>query len=308
MSGAVERFLGASRSLADVNRLPAVGVQRQERFDADGVEQVVLGRMLAQVAVIPMQTDVVTLVGYGGDKAMLERLSVSVRGGRLTVSGEVPLLPGRSSGTYFFGDSVTVNVTGSGSFTSFSSGSGSKRLIVDSREVDLDRAIQIGIVVPVSMGVKVAGMAGAIGVAGDLAGVLDFSPSLTVDLYAHRVGSLAGDVSGASHAVIERVDGEAAVEISGSGAVALGGVDGAADLHVSGSGLISIAGGRTDRLRARVSGSGRIRHDGVVTGDARLRVSGSGSVSAARVEGDVDRSVSGSGTVRANGERHTSRW
>lgn len=306
--GVVERLLGASRGLAGVDRLPAVGVQRQERFDAAGVKQVVLGRMLAQVVVMPMPTDVVTLVGYGGDASMLERLSASVRGGRLTVSGQVPFVPGSGGGAFFFGDAATVNVSGAGSFTSYSGGSASTRLVADGREVDLDRSIQIGLVVPVSMNVKVVGVVGAIGITDDVAGELDFSPSLTTDLYARGVGSLTGDVSGAARAVVERVDGDAQFEVSGSGKVDLGQVGGAADLRVSGSGSIAVTGGASRRLRARVSGSGSVRHGGVVTGDARLRVSGSGSVSAAAVEGDVDRSVTGSGTARVGGRRFDRDW
>ena len=150
MSDEVERFLGASRILSNMDHLPQRGWQRQERFGAAGVDRVVLGQMLSQVAIVPMAVDAVTVIRYDGDETTLSGLSATVRGRSLMVQGPVPFTPGGSlGGNFFFGDTVSVTSV-SGSFTNITvngvSGTRAASIIFDGREVDLSRSIRVGVI------------------------------------------------------------------------------------------------------------------------------------------------------------------
>lgn len=302
---AVERFLGAGRMMSDRNNLPTTG-RRQERFPA--VRKIVLGRMVAQVAIIPMPVAQISLIGYDGDAEMMSALRGSIEGGVLRLNGEIPFKPGSANNAFGRTSGIFVggNVVIGGSSFSSSSGGGDT-IILDGREVDLGRSIRFGLVVPQDVDVKIGGLIGAIGITDHLDGELDFSPSVRAELVARSVESLVGDLNGSGKATVGAVTGDADMEVSGSGSFQVGSVSGKVDAQVSGSGDISVGGGASHKLRASVSGSGMIHHNGVVTGDARLSVSGSGEVTAATVRGEVDRSVSGSGYIRANGKTYRKR-
>lgn len=294
MSGTeVERFFSTSQSLSSRDNLPTRQAKRQENFSASNISKIVLGRMLAQVAIVPMPgIDYIALLGYGGDREMLAAVHGRIEGTTLKLEGEIPFKPGSSSGSFggggvFIGGNVTI-VGSSYSSVSSSGGSGGDTIILNNREVDLDRAIQFTLMVPSTLNVKVSGLIGAIGITDYLDAELDFSPSIRAELVADGVKSLIGD-------------------LKGSGKASLTSVMESADLEVSGSGNITISRGASRKFRGSVSGSGNVSHYGTVRGDARLRVSGSGSAIATRVEGEVDRSVTGSGRVTVNGKTYRPR-
>lgn len=308
----IEQFLSASTALADPRNLPAVQGDREQRYDASPVRTLVLGRMLAQAAIVPSRTGQITVGLAGGDDAMFAALQGRVEAGRLHLDGELPFKPGSGGGGF---NSYGGNVfAGGGSFSSMTivngrvSGGGGSTFIINGREVDLERGMQLVIAAPVSVNVVVRDLVGAVGITDTLDGNVDFSPSFHASLVAGQVGHLAGDVTGSGSAEVRHVAGDAELEVSGSGQFYLGGVDGGVQARISGSGSVTIAGGTSRSLRARVSGSGSIRHDGTVMGSADLKVSGSGSISSRKVEGGFDQKVTGSGTISVNGQTYRPRW
>lgn len=313
----VDRFLAAG-PLADRSFLPTGPGLGQDRYRAADIDRVVLGRMLAQVAVVPMPgLDTITVVAHDGDRAMIAALTGTVQGRTLRLEGDIPFKPGTASGFgsgNYIGGNVTVTgmtvINGRVVSGATVSGSGSigDTIIVNGREVDLARSIRLVVVVPARIDLAVRDLVGAVGITDDLDGVLDFAPALRATLVAAAVAHFEGDLSGAGRATVAAVHGDAAISVSGSGTLTLGTVAGNVDARVSGSGDVSIQGGTTRRLRAQVSGSGDIRHGGTVTGDARLRVSGSGDIRIATVAGDLDHAVSGSGEITANGRTYRPRW
>lgn len=315
----VERFLGASRELADRGGLPQRRGQTHEEFKASGLTKIVLGRMLAQAAVLPMDVDRITVVSYDGDAQMLNALRGTVKGSVLHLEGDIPFKPGSGrnnvfgSGVHvsnvFVGGNITISSVGGSSFTSISGGgAGGDMMILNGREVDLERYIRIAVIIPRTLDVKVGGFVGAVGFTDDLDGNLDFSPSIRAELTAQYVHSLQGELRGSGKATLAGVLNDADLDVSGSGSFDIGSVGGSVRAKVAGSGDVVVRGGTSRQLRASVSGSGDIRHRGTVTGDARLRVSGSGNVTALAVQGEVDSSVSGSGQITANGRTYRPRW
>ena len=305
----VERFLGASASLANRNNLPTRKGRRQEQFSTSHISRVEFGQMLAQVAVVPMDVDRITLIGYDGDEEMLRAVRGYVEGSTLKLEGQIPFLPGGGSGRgshMVFGD-VVGGVTIMGGSVYAGGSIGGDVIMSHGRVVDLDRAIQFALVVPTTMNIKVSDLIGAIGITDHLDATLDFSPSIRAELSASSVNALIGDIHGSGKVTLDSVSDNADLEVSGSGSFHVGSVGGEIQAKVSGSGDVTINGGNSRRLRATVSGSGNVNHHGVVTGGARLRVSGSGHVNAVRVDGDVDAKVSGSGSIYANGRSYEPR-
>ncbi|MDB5185342.1 MAG: hypothetical protein JWN38_1150 [Candidatus Saccharibacteria bacterium] len=303
----LELFLGIAPALAEGRGLPtAASDYKYSRQLGAGVRTIVLDTMLAQVAVLPQQTDQVTLVVYGGDDEMIGRLVPVVTNGVLTLKGDLPYKPGSASqnmrgGNVFIGGNVTIS---GGSFSSVDN----NVLIINGREVDLERAMQLVLMVPQGINLKVRGLVGAVGVGPGLGGEIDFSASLNTRLFANDATSLTGDVAGSGSAEVLLVDGDVDVEISGSGRFNIGQATGKIEAKISGSGRVTIAGGRSRSLRASVSGSGKITHQGSLVGDARLRVSGSGKIEVGTVGGELDHNISGSGKITANGQTYKSRW
>lgn len=311
-----DRFFAASTTLANRANLPAGPGLGQQQYPAANIDRVVLGRMLAQVAVVPMPgIDTVTVVAHGGDKAMLAALRGTVEGRTLRLEGTIPFKPGTASsfgsGT-FIGGNVTVTgmtvVNGRVVSGSTVTGGSGDTIILNGREVDLDRSIRLVVVIPTTVDLAVRDLIGAVGITGDLDGVLDFAPAVRCDLVAAGIAAFEGELRGSGKATIAAVSGDADIQVSGSGTCILGSVAGSVDAKVSGSGDVTIQAGSTRRLRAQVSGSGDIRHGGTVTGSARLRVSGSGDVRVATVTGEIDQSVAGSGAITANGRTYRPRW
>ncbi|WP_335991693.1 GIN domain-containing protein [Glycomyces sp. MUSA5-2] len=312
------RFPTASTDLANRASLPTGPGLGQQQYAAAEVDKIILGKMLAQVAVVPMPgVDTITVVAHGGDSAMLAALRGTVTGRTLRLEGTLPFKPGtaRTSGSVnYIGGNVTVTgmtvingrvvsgttVTGSGSL--------GDTVILDGREVDLDRSIQLVVVIPARLDLAVRDLIGAVGITDDLAGFLDFAPSVRCDLVAAGVNDFEGELRGSGRVTVAAVAFDADVQVTGSGTCVLGSVAGAADLKISGSGDVTVQGGTTTRLRAQVTGSGDIRHGGTVTGKARLRVSGSGDIRVHTVTGEVDQGVAGSGEITANGQTYRPRW
>jgi hypothetical protein len=317
MSTDPERYMGAGSAMAVRDKLPTGRGRWQKQYSSTQASKVVLGKMLGHVAVVPMPVSQCTVIGYDGDQEMLDALMCRTDGRTLFLEGELPFKAGGAARGGFGGGGVfsvgDMTVISGGGFTSVSSGSGTiianGMMIVDGREVDLDRYIRVVVMVPSTTDVKVSGVIGVTGITDDLDGAVDFSPVIQSRLVASgSVGSLSADISGSGQAEIRgSVTGDAEIEISGSGAVSAGTVDGAADARISGSGHVDIEAGRTRRMNASVSGSGSVSHAGTVTGNARLRVSGSGSIVVAHALGDVDPRVTGSGFVKVNGATHRPR-
>lgn len=311
MTADIERFMSSGQALADVRNLPTGQGQWQEHYSAGEARTIVLGRMLAQVAIVPMGNRC-SVIGVDGDPEMLAAITTRSDGRTLRIEGGLPFKPGGGNGpfrgTFFSGGNVTMTV-GSVGGSFYSSGGGRSTFIINGREVDLDRYIRLVLAVPAAANVQVRGLVGAAGIAGDLDGDLEFSPSYRAELVtAGRVGSLTGDITGSGSATIGAVDGNAEIEVSGSGSVRTGSVGGTVDARISGSGSVGIDGGVSTRLRASVDGSGHVDHRGEISGDARLRVSGSGQIYVSTVYGDVDPEVSGSGSISANGKTYRPRW
>lgn len=310
MTTEVERFMSAGHALADIRNVPAGQGQWQRQYSTGQAGTVILGRMLAQVAVVPVNAGRCTLTGADGDPQMLAALTARLEGGALRIEGAIPFKPGSGHGPFrgtFSGSGITV-ISG-GSFSCSSSGGSGHTVIIDGREVDLSRYIRLVLAVPPATSVRVSDFLGTIGITGDLQGSLDFSPSFLAELVAAgSVGSLTGDLTGSGSAMLGAVAGDADIEVSGSGSFRIGEVLGNVTAKISGSGSVAIGGGTSTQLRASVSGSGSVSHQGVTTGDARLRVSGSGQVCAATIYGAVDPKVSGSGSITANGRTYRPRW
>lgn len=310
----IEQFLGAGRELADRKGLPTSHPRINRSWSPREVHTIKLGTMLGQVAIMPQQTDRVSLVGYGGDELMINHLRANVQGGVLYVEGELPFKPGHSggfgNGSYnVFGDGIVItggSVHIGGSFSSGGRG-GQRMLIVNGREVDLSRYIQLALIVPVGINVRIGDMVGAVGIGPNLGGTLDFSARFDTHVFAYDVTELTGEVSGQGHAEVQSVRDSADIHVSGQGDFVLGSVGGKFDAHVSGQGNIRVGGGNSRSMRARVSGQGSIGHHGTVLGSATLKVSGMGSINAFRVSGDVDARVTGMGQIVANGRVYHSR-
>ncbi|HEX8182634.1 MAG TPA: DUF2807 domain-containing protein [Candidatus Saccharimonadales bacterium] len=309
----IEQFLGAGRDLADRKGLPTTRPRIIESWNPHEVHTIKLETMLGQVAIMPQQTDHVSLAGFGGDEEMISRLRANVQSGVLNIEGELPFKPGQSGGGSHnvFGDNVVIMsgsaYIGGGSFSTNGRG-GQRRLIVGGREVDLSRHIQLAIIVPVGTNVRVGDIVGAVGIGPNLGGALDFTARFDTHIFAYDVTELTGEVIGQGHAEVQLVQESADVHVSGQGNFILGSVSGKFDARVSGQGNIRVAGGSSRSMRARVSGQGSIDHRGTVLDSANLRVSGMGSINANRVSGDVDARVSGMGNIVANGRTYRPRW
>lgn len=307
MSAQVEKFLGASAALANRNNLPTSKGRTHQSFGC-GISKVVLGRMLAQIAIVPMAVTEISLIGHDGDEQMFGALEGRVERGILKLEGEIPFKPGSArhsfGGGVFMGGNVTIS---GGAFSSFSSGGSDGSIILNGREVDLDRAIRLVLIIPNTTNIEVTGLIGAVGITDYLDAELDFSPSIRAELVAGDVKSLIGDLSGSGKASIASVMKSADLEISGSGSFTIGEVYESVDAKVSGSGNVTISRGTSRTLRGSVSGSGNVSHYGTVLGNAHLRVSGSGNVVARAVQGKVYRRVTGSGQITVNGETYRPR-
>lgn len=307
-----DRFFAASTALASRDTLPTGPGRSQSTYDTADIDRIVLGRMLAQIAVVPMPSaSTITVVAHDGDQAMLSALHGSIQGRTLRLDGDMPFKPGTStsfgSGT-FIGGNVTSMTVVNGRVVSGSTSSGGGTIILDGREVDLARSIKLVLAVPPTIDLAVRDLIGAVGITGDLEGDLDFAPTVQTHLVAAGVADFYGDLRGSGRATIAAVSGDADIQVSGSGTCILGSVTGNVNATISGSGDVTIQSGTTRRLRAQVSGSGDIRHGGTVAGDARLSVSGSGDIRIATVTGDVDHSVAGVGEITANGRTYSPRW
>lgn len=315
VSTEIEQFLGAGRNLADRKGLPTSRPQINQSWKPREVRTIKLGTMLGQVAIMPQQTDRVSLAGFGGDEQMISRLRTVVRDGTLYVEGELPFKPVRSSrfggGSYnLFGDGVVITGDSLHIGGGFSTGGrgGQRMLIVDGREVDLSRYIQLVLVVPVGTNVRVGDMVGAVGIGPSLGGALDFSARFDTRIFAYDVTELTGKVSGQGCVEVQLVHQSADIQVSGQGDFILGSVGDEFDASVSGQGSIRVNGGNSRSMRASVSGQGSIIHDGTVLGGASLKVSGMGDINARKVSGAVDARVSGMGKIVANGKTYRSRW
>ena len=294
-----------------VNNYEAILTREYKTTPATGLTRVKLGEMYAQVAVVPTDTDTVT-VAAGGDNELANTLTSTVKQSTLHLESELPFKDGATGNTVSTGANIVMGTISdmtivNGVITNFSGSNGSTT-IINGREVDTERGIQVVVYLPRHMTIYVGDVYGTVAIVKPHDGDLIFAPTSQCDLQTDDVhGDVEIDLSGSSQGDIGRVKGSADVDVSGSGSVNFNAVEGAFVAQISGSGDATIAEGTTSRMRASVSGSGDIQVHSTVTNDARLRVSGSGKITVREVGGDVDTNVSGSGTITANGERYRRR-
>lgn len=321
MSNPVELLLANSAQLARRDNLPATQARRQEHFNADGITKVELGSALALVAVVPMPgIDFINLFAYDGDEEILSTLHGHVRDSTLKVTADVPFKPAQSQhhrgnsvngtifGTYISADTVYGDINigsfGGNSFTSMSGGGGTT-IIIDGREVDLERPIRFALMVPDTMNLKVSGLIGAVGITDYLNAKLTFVPSHEVELMADSLKSVTAKLSGSGRLKLRRVDETAKITISGSGHFTTDSVGGKVDATVSGSGTIVVNGGTSSGLEVNVSGSGTVHHNGKVDGPVEIGVSGVANVNVrSTTDDDPEVTIRGVATVMINGRVH----
>jgi hypothetical protein len=318
----LERIMQAGPALSQGQGLPTQQPLIDETFNAEGgasgLSKVVFGTMLAQIAVIPREgIDRVYLRGFG-DPEMLKSLKGRIVGNTLTIEGELPFKPGShpSSGTSFgsgrfqsnvfssMGNVTIVNGTVSGG--SFSS-DGGYTVSIDGREVDLERIIQLAVMVPVNSSIQIRKTIGAIGVSGVLGGQLSIKASGFTNVFANEVGSFKGSFSGSVQSEITTVRGDFDTDMSGSGRVVAGSVGGKVSVDTSGSAQVVINGGTSRSAKVDISGNGTMVHRGTVTGDVEVDISGSARVFIAAAQGEVDVDISGSGQANVNGQTYQMR-
>jgi hypothetical protein len=100
MTTEVERFMAAGHALADISNLPTGQGQWQRQYRIGQAGTVTLGRMLAQVAIVPMAADRATVVGVDGDPDMLAALTARDNGRGLRIEGDIPFKPGSGHGPF----------------------------------------------------------------------------------------------------------------------------------------------------------------------------------------------------------------
>lgn len=300
-----EKILGTSKSLATGHGLPTTTPDLTQEFQVDDVHTLVLDSLIGQIAVLPQQTNKVTLTGYG-DGDTLAHIQASVRNGALTIHGQLPYKPGNrsASGIVIGGGSIILV---NNHIIDSNIGRGEAVPVTNNEEIDTSRPLTLKLTVPQGTNLRIKEVIGVIGVGPELKGEIDFSTTLSTHLFAHDAIGLNGDISGDSSAEIASVTGDVDVEVSGNGSFRIGQASGKIAARINGNGSVAVEGGHSQSLRASVSGSGRIMHHGGIDGHARLRISGSGKIAIDSIKGDVDHTISGSGSITANGQSF-GRW
>lgn len=299
-----------------------------------------LGLMLAKVIIVPENTNHVAMRLHSGSEELFNKLRATVRSGKLSITCDLPYKTGAAGGALrgmFSRNHGNIHVSGSGIVVSGSgdihvSGGnihigggrrGSSVMIIDGREVDLSKKLEIGLIVPINTNVEVDELIGDTIISRNLGGRLQLAIKSKSTVNAQAVGVLSGFVSGHGDVAIGAVAGDcdfslggqgdctigavagnATVELSGQGECELSSVAGRFNSRVSGQGSIKVKGGVSTSMEGRVSGQGSISHRGAITGDARLQVSGMGDIRVARVNGRVEPRVSGLGKIIANGRTY----
>lgn len=294
-----------------VNNHEAILTREHKTIPERGLTRLKLGQMYAQIAVVPTDTDSIT-VAAGGDNKLADALTATVKQSTLHLESDLPFKPEATSNTISMGSNIVrgniSDMTIVNGVVTNMSGSNGNTTIVNGRELDTERGIQVVVYLPRHMKIHVKEVYGDVNIIKPHNNDLIFTPATQCNL---QTDDLDGDVeigiSGSSQANIGRVAGGVDVGISGSASINFTSVDGAMNAQISGSASVTIAGGTTSRMRAIVSGSGSIQALGTITNDARLRVSGSGNITARQVDGDLDTTVNGSGMIMANGQSYCRR-
>ena len=306
--------------------------------------------MLAAVSIVPVAgMSSVSMLAYEGDMQMIAALRGRVAGNELILEGEIPFKESssrrsfRSRGSYtritggvrsFSGDIVIGAIVGD---NNISIGSGMESINIDGREVDLDRAIRVVVIVPSTMNFKVTDALGEIGIADSLDATLDYSSTIKTKLVASHVRFLSGSCAGSSSARIARVShgismstggsssiaisdgttpalslrtggsstfkhlgeilGDATLVSEGSSEIDLGEVRGVVNADTSGSSELTIFEGVSTQLTVKASGNSEVKHEGVINGDVIIGMSGSSEATLREVRGHLSVDASNSSEI-----------
>ena len=265
MSTAVELYLDAATDLANRIGLPTEQPKWSKQYNSGDINTIALNKMLAQVAVLPGSSNQIVICGYG-DEQMLNTLYATQSGDTLQLAADIPFKPGQSQSRNF--SSGNIHISGGGTvFSSFSGGSFSMSsggatiingtMIINGREVDLDRKIMLVIMMPATMNVTVGKVIGAVGIADILNGELAVNTDGMAKVIAYDVLSFSCDFSGSVTAQLGIVRQNASVEASGSGRIFANSVGGKLDVQISGSARVNVEGGHSESARVKISGSGK---------------------------------------------------
>lgn len=290
-------LLSASCDLANDKVLPPSHSCTANRTWAPGkVHTIKLKTMLGLIAVLPQQTDRVTLAVYGSDKQMIN-LRTNVQGGVLNIEGELPFKPSLLDGLLGFrGVDLSFSVPGV-----------RRILFVDGRRIDLSRYIQLVLTVPIGTNVSIGNLIGAIGIGSNL-GRLDFSSSFDANVYARSVAVFTGEIRGHNKVQVRRVDNSTAINVSGRGSCVIGSVGGVFNAHASDFGKVHVEGSRSHAMRAEVSGHASIRHGGIVLGETHLWARDTGTIDVRQIKGKIHSRASDLGVITVDSQMCDMHW
>ncbi len=293
-------FFSAGRELMDRSNLPHGQVRQQ--FNAPEITKILLDDMLAQVAVVPTRTDQVKLLSAGGDEEMLRALQCTVNHGTLHLHGKVPYRPTSQrrgpSATTPSDDMSTVRQTStnrSGDNTTIST---------NGNVVDLDRGIQLIVLMPETIHLEVRGLVGCMAITDELDATLDVQSSIRTDLFAGRVRKLRFDTKSTSQLLVESVATDATLSIFGHSECEIGSIGGDIALSIQGVGTVAIRGGTSKSLSCTCLGTVDVQHHGTIAGTAHVNLVGRGDVVLREVQGQVRVSSLGLGTIQVNGHEY----
>jgi hypothetical protein len=296
MSGAPYGFTpDKARELATRTFAVHPTIYADDSWNSKTVHTVRLGKMLATVSVIPqIRNDIAVTVS--GDKEMIGKLQLTVTDGVLTLDGAIPYTDphSRSGGTTVFGGTSNKTIV-------FNSVVGGRNIVGDNiivgGDIDLERAIDVCVVIPLSTDVHIQGTVGAVGIGANPEGSLTVNLSGWTTVCAIEVNSADVGLSGSANVAVDKVNGSATIGMSGSSEFESKSIHGAVKIDKSGSSTVYIEGGTSSRLTVQKSGSGSVHHLGTVNGPIDLSGSGSGVMLVAAVNGDASFSISGSGRM-----------
>lgn len=197
------KFFACCRELANQDLPCDPRINRLwSRFD---VQEVVLGSMLARVAVSPRGGVSDVMLFVNSSRRAARRFNHDLSGNTLTLSGAIPFEP-RSRGTH-------VRKSQS------NNGNAPQGILVGGRKVKLDRCVDVMLVVPFDLPIVVSDMVGAVGIGAGLRTV-QLRTVHPVHLYAPRVNYIAGTFGGEGVVTVDEVaDPSSLVDVTGNGTV-----------------------------------------------------------------------------------------
>lgn len=293
-------FFSAGRELMDRSKLPPGQVRRQ--FNAPEITKILLDDMLAQVAIVPAQTDQIELFSAGGDEEMLDALQCTLNHGTLHLHGKVPYkTTSRRRGPSIAtpaGDMSTARPT------TTSRSDDNTTISTNGNVVDLDRGIQLIVRMPETIHLEVRGLVGCMAITDDLDATVDIQSSIRTDLFARRVRKLRFDTKSTGQLTVGSVTDDATLSIFGHSDCEIGSIGGDIAVSIHGVGTVTINDGISKSLECTCLGTVNVHHNGTIAGNARVNLVGRGDVVLREVQGRVSVSSLGLGTIQVNGHEY----